>query len=201
MTSVRSTQRDSEATRQRLLRAALELYTAEGYPATTTARIANRAGVAEGTIYRHFRSKEELFNEVYRGALRWGLGLVEELASDRTLGARDLLYRLGRRLAEGADRDPAAFRMLLGPGVERYLDERSREARAGFRGALQQVVARGKSDGLVRPGPVELWAEVWLTVVGFVGERVSARDWAPDHPQVVLALEAAWDSIAAHTPT
>ena len=196
MASTRTAPRDAEATRQRLLRAALELYTTEGYRAATTERIASRAGVAEGTIYRHFRGKEELFNEAYRGALRWGHGLVEELAADRALGARELLDRLGRRLAEGAERDPPAFRMLLGVGVERHLDEPSRAARAAFRGALQQVMARGKSDGLVRAGPVELWAEVWLAVVGFVGERVSAREWAPEHPQVALALRAAWDSIA-----
>lgn len=196
MPSASASPRNAEATRQRLLRAALELYTTEGYRATTTERIAGRAGVAEGTIYRHFRGKEELFNEAYRGALRWGHGLVEELAADRTLGARDLLDRLGRRLVEGAERDPPAFRMLLAAGVERHLDERSQGARAAFREALQQVVARGKSDGLVRPGPVELWAQVWLAVAGFVGERVSAREWAPDHPQVALALQAAWDSIS-----
>ena len=100
MASTRTAPRDAEATRQRLLRAALELYTTEGYRAATTERIASRAGVAEGTIYRHFRGKEELFNEAYRGALRWGHGLVEELAADRALGARDLLDRsaLARRL-------------------------------------------------------------------------------------------------------
>ena len=45
--------RDGEATRQKLLRAALELYTAAGFRDTTTPAIAARAGVAEGTIYRH----------------------------------------------------------------------------------------------------------------------------------------------------
>jgi AcrR family transcriptional regulator len=54
--------RDGEATRQKLLRAALELYTAEGYHATTTPAIAARAGVAEGTIYRHFSGKEQLLS-------------------------------------------------------------------------------------------------------------------------------------------
>ena len=49
--------RDGEATRQRLLRAALELFTTTGFRATTTPQIAERAGVDEGTIYRHFSSK------------------------------------------------------------------------------------------------------------------------------------------------
>ena len=63
-----SIRRDGEATRQRLLRAALELFTTTGFQATTTPAIAERAGVAEGTIYRHFPGKEQLLNEVYRAA-------------------------------------------------------------------------------------------------------------------------------------
>src|ERR1700704_5803480 len=50
--------RDGAATRQKLLRAALELFTTVGFRATTTPEIAARADVAEGTIYRHFTSKE-----------------------------------------------------------------------------------------------------------------------------------------------
>jgi AcrR family transcriptional regulator len=189
--------RDGEATRQKLLRAALELYTSVGYRATTTPAIAARAGVAEGTIYRHFSGKEQLLNEAYRGAQHWATGLVRELDdADRGLGAGERLQRIARRFFEAAERDPAALRMLLHVREERHLDERSREAAREFRGALQQVVAGGKSDGVVRAGPAELWAAVWLSVVAFGAERVSAKEWAPDHPQLALVVEAAWDAIA-----
>ena len=49
-------------TRDRLLEAARELFTTAGYHATTTPILAQRAGVAEGTIYRHFPSKSALLN-------------------------------------------------------------------------------------------------------------------------------------------
>src|SRR3989442_10149044 len=64
--------------RQRLVHAALGLFSTRGYAATTTAEIARKAGVAEGTIYRHFQSKQHLLNELYRGAARWALRLVRE---------------------------------------------------------------------------------------------------------------------------
>src|SRR2546426_6372677 len=60
----------ADLTRQRLVRAALELFTAQGYHDTTTPQISKKAGVAEGTIYRHFHSKQHLLNELYRGAAR-----------------------------------------------------------------------------------------------------------------------------------
>lgn len=159
--------------------------------------IAQRAGVAEGTIYRHFGGKEELLNEAYRGAQRWLVGLAEEIRGERHGSVAELLRRLGRRLVEAAERDPAGVRMALQWREERYLDERSREVAREFRATLQQAVAAGKSDGLVRAGPAELWASVWLAVVGFAAERVGNREWPLDHPQVGLTLEAAWDAIAA----
>ena len=192
--------RRGHSTRQRLLRAGLELCAEDGFRAATTARIAERSGVAEGTIYRHFAGKDALLNEAYRGALRWGLGLVEELASDRALGARDLLIRLGRSFARGAERDPATFRMMVTEGMTPYLEDRSLAARAEFHSAVEQIVARGKSDGLVRAGPAELWAAVWLALAGFAGERVCRGEWEADHPMVGLSLEAAWDAIAARSP-
>jgi len=53
-------------TRVRLLLAAQELIEEGGYGAASVAAIAERAGVAAGTLYRHFSSKEELFVELFR---------------------------------------------------------------------------------------------------------------------------------------
>ena len=48
-------------TRERLLAAAREIVEEEGYGGASVMAIAERAGVASGTLYRHFSSKEELF--------------------------------------------------------------------------------------------------------------------------------------------
>lgn len=50
-----------EQRHQGILSAAMRLFNAKGYAATTTARIAKEAGVTEKTMYRHFRNKEALF--------------------------------------------------------------------------------------------------------------------------------------------
>ena len=189
--------RDGEGTRQKLLRAALELFTGEGFLASTTPLIAERAGVAEGTIYRHFTSKEHLLNEVFRGTQRWATGVVREVDSDRTLKAPERLARIARRFVETAERDPAGARMLLRQRDAKFLDPPSRDAAREFREAVQQVVAAGKADGMVRAGPAELWTSVWLVILAFVIERVSAREWTMDQPQVAQAIEAAWSAIAA----
>jgi len=80
-----------------LLRAALDLYTTIGFRATTTPAIAARAGVAEGTIYRHFSGKEHLLNEVYQNAQQWGAGVVRELGTEEV---PDRLRSIARRLLD-----------------------------------------------------------------------------------------------------
>ena len=53
--------RSGQEARRRLQEAALELYLDRGYDATTTAQIAERAGVTERTFFRHFADKREVF--------------------------------------------------------------------------------------------------------------------------------------------
>jgi AcrR family transcriptional regulator len=188
--------RAGAATRQKLLRAGLELFTTIGFRATTTPEIAARAGVAEGTIYRHFSGKEDLLIAAYHEAQRWGVELVKSQDSDTSRPPRDRLLAVARALVGAADTDPAMTRMLLRRRDQRYLDDGAREAARAFRDALLQIVASGKSDGRVRAGPADLWASVWLALVAFAAERVSGKEWPPDHPQVELTLESAWDAIA-----
>ena len=54
------------STRSRLLAAARAVIEQDGYAAASVLAIADRAGLASGTLYRHFPSKEDLFVEVFR---------------------------------------------------------------------------------------------------------------------------------------
>jgi AcrR family transcriptional regulator len=56
--------RSGAPARDRLVQAALELYSERGYDQTTTAEIAARAGVTERTFFRHFTDKREVLFSV-----------------------------------------------------------------------------------------------------------------------------------------
>jgi AcrR family transcriptional regulator len=57
--------RQAEATRQLLVSVARELFTEQGYAATSVEDIIQRAGVARGALYHHFSGKDALFRAVY----------------------------------------------------------------------------------------------------------------------------------------
>jgi AcrR family transcriptional regulator len=58
-----------ESTSTRILQAALELFSERGYAGATTREIARRADIAEVTLFRHFPSKEKLFEAVVNAYL------------------------------------------------------------------------------------------------------------------------------------
>src|SRR5204862_4510599 len=63
----RTEQRKAEA-RERIFAAALDQLADGGYASATIQAVALRAGVATGSVYRHFHSKSDLFAEVFRRA-------------------------------------------------------------------------------------------------------------------------------------
>jgi AcrR family transcriptional regulator len=70
--------RRREATRQRLYEAAVTLIAEQGFSATTVDQIAERAGVAKGTVYYNFASKTALFEALLEHGVRL---LTEEFRS------------------------------------------------------------------------------------------------------------------------
>lgn len=191
--------RRGTATRGKLLLAAQELFATRGYHATTTALLADRTGVAEGTIYRHFDGKDALYSAVCRGV--WER--FESLALDPSSAAEPVRARLtatARRLVAEAAKNPSAIRLHDRPVESTALDESSRRARERLREALTQLIAAGKQEGSIRAGTAELWSSLWSAVIWSVCERVVNGEWTPDHPNVTAAIDAAWEMIANSKP-
>jgi AcrR family transcriptional regulator len=175
------------------VRAALELFTSRGYHETTTPLIAARAGIAEGTIYRHFASKDELLNEIYRAGIRLFLAPVRE--SDPRASCRERLQQVARRWRDLAAREPALLRLVFSDVAAQLVDDKSRLSARDLRAELEKLVAAGKAAGEVRAGAAELWSDVWLHCVLLALERVSRGAWKPDEVPVQQVFDAAWDAI------
>jgi len=88
-------------TRERLLRAAADVFAERGYDGTRVADIAAAAGVSNGALYAHFSSKADLLT----GALRvHGRRMLAEMfAADPDRAVTDLLLAVGRTLPRRLD--------------------------------------------------------------------------------------------------
>jgi AcrR family transcriptional regulator len=133
-------------TRQTLIDAALEVFLRHGFARATTREIAQTAGVAEGTIYRHFTDKYALFHEVF-------LSLTGEILAE--------LQRFVERAGTDTVRDNLRTLFTLVGGVQERLSSLMASMwadpeLAGHIGARARELA---PEGLVPPSPVALVAE------------------------------------------
>jgi AcrR family transcriptional regulator len=86
--------RDPEARRQAILEAALDVFAAEGFAAAKLDDVADKAGVAKGTIYLHFKDKQDLFEQMVREAVVPVIARLEELAKLPHLPADTVLQAM-----------------------------------------------------------------------------------------------------------
>ena len=161
------------------MRAALELFTTQGYHTSTTPQIAKRAAVAEGTIYRHFDSKEHLLNEIYRAAVRLLMSAVRE--APVSLSCPERLDRIATAWRDLASSDPAVVKLVFLTRLGDLLDSKSRDGFAELREEISKVIATGKSAGEVRSGSAEVWTDVWLALIKLALERIANDDWTAQH--------------------
>jgi AcrR family transcriptional regulator len=157
----------SNTTRSRaILATASRLFAEKGYSQATTAEIAREAGVAEGTLYHHFGSKDGIFLTLFDETMEGFLSGIEEILADGRTG-REALSALVRFHFGYVSRHKEQFLILLRDfpvhlTVEHLAAGSPQRVRIDrITELFSRVLARGKSDGTLHlPFPVRETAEM-----------------------------------------
>ena len=152
-------ERRKEARPGELLVAALDLFVEKGYAATRSDDVAARAGVAKGTLYLYFPSKEELFKAVVRRNLSALIAEGQHIADHFDGPSAELLRRLLRGWWQRVGSTPAGgiFKIIVAevrnfPELARfYADEVVVPADRLIRTTLQRGVTRGEFRAVPLP--------------------------------------------------
>jgi AcrR family transcriptional regulator len=172
-----------EDTRASLLSAARILFTENGYAATRTEEIAQRARLTRGALYHHFRSKEDLFRAVLEQVeAELITGLVADAARSPT-GTSDYWagFREGcQRFLDACD-DPAVRRIMLvdGPAVLGWAQCREIGLPYGF-GALRHSLEEAVTLDILDPQPVEPLAHLLIAAISEAALYIAAADSPAD---------------------
>ncbi|MGW3648028.1 TetR/AcrR family transcriptional regulator [Streptomyces sp. NPDC000878] len=173
-----------EATRQKLYEAAVTLIAEQGFSATTVDEIAERAGVAKGTVYYNFASKSVLFEELLRHGVELLTASLREAAEQTArdggtkVDALDAMIRAGLVFIS---RYPSFTQLYV---AELWRTNRSwqstlmvvrQQAVAVVEGVLREAVAGGELSDEI---------DVPLTAAALVGMvLVAALDWQSFQPE------------------
>ncbi|WP_088102941.1 TetR/AcrR family transcriptional regulator [Halalkalibacter urbisdiaboli] len=83
-----------EERRKEILDAAEKLFTTKGYSKTTVNDILKMVGIAKGTFYHYFQSKEEVMDAIIQRFIDYGVKMAKEIASDPNLKASEKLFKI-----------------------------------------------------------------------------------------------------------
>ena len=136
----------ADVTRRRLRTAALELFVEQGVVETTTRDLAKKAGIAEGTIYRHFESKDELVRDLFRDHyLRFGADL-DRIQAETPGGIDDKLRAMIDFMCRLYDEEPTLYRFLLLVQHTALPNIRTAPTRPAviFRGLVSRAIEQGE---------------------------------------------------------
>ncbi len=143
--------------RRQLVETALDFFSRKGFSGTTTKEIATAAGVTEALIFRHFPTKQDLYNAVLDHHHDNGQ-LAECIAQWKSCMDRNddegLIRAIVKRVIEDYRRDLRGHRVLLFAALEGHETalEYNRQFSLPIFGLLCQYVTRRQSEGALRGG-------------------------------------------------
>jgi len=138
--------------REAILRAAISVFARCGYFNSKVADIAREAGVADGTVYLYFKSKEEILHSIFDRSVEEALDAARKRV-ERLDDPREKLRQIAHMHLErlGADRDLAVVFQVELRGSTKFMEEFSAAGFAEYLTLIRSTFEEGQRAGMFRP--------------------------------------------------
>ena len=193
------------STRERLLRAAADVFGRRGYAGTRVSEIAEAAGLSNGALYAYFGSRAELLVDALRAH---GQRMLTDLISaDPTRSISDLLLQTGRLLhLQREPDDQLVIEALIAArrdeNVAAPMRGYIRERAEWLAGLVREAQGRGELDPAIAPSAVAHFCLSLAAGTALVSpdlNDVDDEEWAVLLARLLAAL-APTGTAPAHTP-
>ena len=183
-----------EDKRSAILKATMELITEHGFHATPMSMIAKQAGVAAGTIYNYFPSKDVLINQLYAELKeKMGNALIE--GSEGSGNLRERFFLLYRNLYRYFIQYPAEFMFLEQYSNSPFISQLGENENPQFQQSVVDFLASGIEVGILRNMEMELITSlVYGHVVAVAKLQLSGRLEIGEE-RLDKAAQSCWDSV------
>ncbi len=144
---------------QALLDAALDLFTEYGFHGAPTAKIAEAAGVATGTLFHYFKTKEDLINQVYLYIKR---DMMVELAfgveGEQTI--RGKVRKMWWNYIAWSLRQPKKLQFFMQFGSSPYISNITRDEAIEQVAFLYDLLEEGQRQDVLKELPTEMLFDI-----------------------------------------
>jgi TetR/AcrR family fatty acid metabolism transcriptional regulator len=137
--------------REAILRAAIKVFAGKGYFNSKVADIAKEAGIADGTVYLYFKSKDEILHSFFDRAMEDFIAEGKKQLAEIE-GAQEKLRRIAQLHLErlGADRELAIVFQVELRGSTKFMQEFSAAGFAEYLDIIRETIAEGQRQGVFR---------------------------------------------------
>ena len=137
--------------REAILRSAIKVFARRGFFNSKVADIAGEAGIADGTVYLYFKSKDEILHSIFDRAMEEfiaeGRREIAEISDPRTKLRRIAQLHLEKL---GADREMAIVFQVELRGSTKFMQEFSAAGFAEYLDIICTTIAEGQRSGAFR---------------------------------------------------
>ena len=177
--------------------AALQCFVELGFHGTAIPQIAARAGVAAGTIYHYFVSKEALVNALYRS---WKTVVAQRvfMKFPQEAPVREQFRAMWHEMIAFAMEHPTAFIFIELHNHASYLDDESRAVDRNLKDFARSVIQMAQMQGLLKPLDASVLMElIFGAFVGMMRAQSEGRiELTPE--KIADAEQACWDAVSLH---
>lgn len=171
--------------KQAIVEAATECFSKRGYHDTSISDIIERAGIARGTFYLYFKSKQDVFRFILDGFIKHIGDQIKTIKLGGKVSPADQMRANVERLVDAilANSAPAKIVLNEAVGLNPEIDDKLRSFYGKLIGMIEKSLARGIALKLVRPIDPRLSAtiiigafkEVMIQKTVFKNQRFSRR--------------------------
>ncbi len=178
-----------------LLRAALHLFVSQGVPNTSTAQIAKEAGVAAGTLFLYFPTKQALLDELILSIGRSQSEAIQSALSP-TLSARQAFYAIWQTTLHWFLEHPEAYLYVQQVRDSGLISPAAVQQSAGFFGYYYAAIQQGAAEGSLKPYPLDLVGNfLYHDLVAVMSHIRLLPDPAAREEIIRQGFEIFWDGI------
>ncbi len=133
---------------KQLIEASIDLFANEGFWNTPTSRIAKHAGVATGTLFNYFESKDVLIDAVYKQLKQEWMGhMMAGYPENGTL--KDRVEHIWFRFIDWGVRFPVRYRLLMQLKLSNLVSKEVRQSQEAEMAFAYDMIVQGIEEGLL----------------------------------------------------
>ena len=178
-------------TKEKIIRTAMNLFVSQGIDSTPTSKISKEAGVATGTLFHHFKTKEDLINEVYLFVKRnYSSYIIEEII-DTTKDVKMLLKEIWDNGIRWGEENSIEVKFMIDYSNSKHISLDSKEKGSSIIAPFDEVFVRGRKEKILKNLSTTIFRSIYVGIfTAFIFSEDKSRS------NIDNGFEVFWDAIS-----